>query len=86
MIERLQTENITKIIRFSFQIPHNDIWIPDLTVYTLKEEMKINYTPWGKVEAVVYKDGSVVFIPPVTMKTWCKPNYDNWPFGEQVKT
>ena len=56
-----------------------------MTVYTLKEEMKINYPPWGKVEAVVYKDGSVVFIPPVTMKTWCKPNYDNWPFGEQVK-
>ena len=56
-----------------------------MTVYTLKEEMKVNYQPWGKVEAVVFKDGSVIFIPPVTMKTWCKPNYDNWPFGEQVK-
>ena len=53
--------------------------------YTLVD-MKENFLPWRTVNVVVQKDGSVIFMPPVTMKTWCKVNYENWPFGEQVST
>ena len=51
--------------------------------YTLTD-MKENFVPWRTVNVVVQKDGDVTFISPVTMKTGCKVNHENWPFGEQV--
>ena len=62
----------------------DDIWIPDLVPYGMPEGMKFNYLPWEDVRAVVFKDGSVYYVPPVTIKTWCDVNYENVPFGEQV--
>ena len=48
-------------------------------------DMKENFLPWKNLEVVVMKDGSVTYVPNITMKKWCKVNYDNWPFGEQVR-
>lgn len=66
----------------AINIPYDHIWIPDIVAFTLTD-MKENFVPWGTVNVLVQKDGSIIFIPPVTMKTWCNVNYENWPFGEQ---
>ena len=63
-----------------------DIWIPDIVPFMMPDAIKGNNLPFGEdVRPVIKNDGSVIYIQPVTIKTWCPVNYDKWPFGEQVR-
>jgi len=67
-------ENITELKFF-----HDQIYIPDVTIYDIVEEVKqvINY------QLIVYSNGKVLMVPYEINKIFCKVNYDNLPFGPQ---
>lgn len=75
------------------RIPSNQIWTPDVTLYNEKGlgENYSNKNLLGRsdVNALIYSDGEVLYIPPVTMKSFCLNGSSHglqkdWPWGEHM--
>ena len=43
----------------------------------------LNTSDEKKIEALVYPDGEVLWIPPTNMKTFCDFDWTNWPWDVQ---
>jgi len=61
------------------RLPWTEIWTPDVLAYNSIERFYID--PINQV--VIYKDGSVTYIPPFVLKTTCKIDTTWFPFDEQ---
>lgn len=64
----------------SLFLDENQVWIPDVTFLHEVDAAK-PLKPTYKVFLV--HDGTVIFMPAVVQKVFCKPNYIDWPFAEQ---
>lgn len=54
------------------RVPHYYLWTPDITVYN-----RVEVAPEDDENAIIYHDGTVLFVPQRTMKTYCKPTSKN---------
>merc|ERR1711997_547071 len=62
------------------RIDASEVWLPDITLYNLVGPM----TPLARgLSVIVFANGLVIWIPPVSSQSHCDVNYDNWPWGEQ---
>jgi len=61
------------------RVPSSQVWIPDITFYNMIGPM----TPLAETNAIIFANGMVIYVPPVSVQTHCNVNYANWPFGEQ---
>jgi len=69
-----------------FRIDPNKIWLPDIEVYNMADPamMKLSSQFKSGTHALVYPNGEVLFIPPVSLKVMCHDfNHTTWPQGEQ---
>jgi len=55
-----------------FRYPASKIWKPDMKLYNAQEESEIR----DEVNALVYANGTVIWIPTVMYKTYCVPIHD----------
>jgi len=54
------------------RLPANQIWTPDMKLYNAQEEPEAR----DDVNVVIYANGTVIWIPTVTYKTFCEPGRD----------
>ena len=66
------------------QVPSENVWKPDMVLYKMAGKMVETFSDWQRTPVVIKQDGTVMFIPPVIMQSYCEVNYGNWPWGEQV--
>lgn len=72
------------------RLPSNQLWTPDVTLYNEKglgDYSNKNLLGRSDVNVLVYPNGEVLFIPPVTMKSFCRNGSSHglqkdWPWGE----
>ena len=63
----------------SITIEDDQLWLPDLVLFHEVEGSKL----LEKYLVIVSSDGSMMYVPAVSTKVFCKPNYDLWPYGKQ---
>ena len=63
------------------RVPPNEIYIPDIRVYN-----DIDFTTKKMVDtnALIYSNGMVMWVPPMTTKALCKLDLKKWPFDEHI--
>lgn len=68
-------------------IPSTDVWLPDVThfqdtrKFTGMEQLAATFG--NNINVIVYSDGSVVYVPSITVETPCKLDYTQWPLDTQ---
>ncbi|XP_013388535.1 neuronal acetylcholine receptor subunit alpha-7-like isoform X2 [Lingula anatina] len=62
------------------RMPTSEIWKPDLTLYNdVREEER----PLDRYSAVIYPDGTVFWLFPVILKSYCKLDVTYFPYDQQ---
>ncbi|KAA0201551.1 hypothetical protein HAZT_HAZT005446 [Hyalella azteca] len=67
---------------FQTELAAEDVWKPDLLVYNSADPTNIAH--FGNVPVTVYSSGTVVWMPPATVKTECPMDLTYWPFDTQT--
>ena len=62
------------------RIMSTKIWMPDLLLYNSADD---SFDTTAKVNAVIYHNGSVNYLPPGMFKATCTMKIDDFPFDEQ---
>lgn len=68
-------------------MPSTELWLPDITLYNGVRPSENNFldlTPQGF--AIIGNEGDVVFVPSLSMSSFCPAKTDNWPWDEQSCT
>jgi len=66
------------------RINAKNLWIPDITFYNNAAKPTSNFSPIEDASSVVVmSNGMMIFVPPANFETVCKPNFQDWPWGEQ---
>ncbi|CAG2120029.1 unnamed protein product, partial [Medioppia subpectinata] len=65
----------------NIRIPSTQLYLPDLMSY--------NSVDYGSpriinTNAIVYRNGNVLWVPPMTLKAMCRVNLKRWPFDEHI--
>jgi len=61
-------------------VPPSYLWLPDIAHYNGVEN-KIDYTDF---DLLLYPSGELLWVPPVTLKSWCSLNVTTHPYDEQI--
>ena len=64
----------------SIRVTSSQIWIPDLILYNSADD---SFDTTAKVNAVLYSDGTVSYLPPGIFKSTCQIKIQDFPFDEQ---
>jgi len=68
------------------RIDPNKIWLPDIEVFNMADPAMMSLSSQfnSGTNTVVYPNGEVLFIPPISLKVMChRFNHATWPQGEQ---
>jgi len=68
------------------RIDPNKIWLPDIEVYNMADPATMSLSSQfnSGTNALIYPDGEVLFIPPLSLKVMCHDfNHHTWPQGDQ---
>ncbi|CAG2120705.1 unnamed protein product, partial [Medioppia subpectinata] len=65
----------------NIRIPSTQLYLPDLMSY--------NSVDYGSpriinTNAIVYRNGNVLWVPPMTLKAMCRVNLKRWPYDEHI--
>ena len=63
----------------SITIEDDQVWLPDLVLFHEVKKSKL----LEKYLVIARSDGSMTYVPAVSTKVFCKPNFDLWPYGKQ---
>lgn len=63
------------------RIPADQLYVPDVMVYNHVDNHK---TKMEWTNALVYPDGNVMWIPPVSHRTLCRFDLRRWPYDENI--
>ena len=58
----------------------DELWKPDILLYNGATGANINY--YGNTHLLANADGTITWVPPAHLKTFCQLNFTNWPFDE----
>ncbi|CAG0890558.1 unnamed protein product [Darwinula stevensoni] len=75
--EPSEHDNITEL-----RVPSDRVWLPDITAYNeaSEDEFRSALHQQHAFHVVVYSRGEVLFVPSITMKTYCQDDLVDWPF------
>jgi len=59
------------------------IWKPDITLWNNAHTTR-EKTLFGNTHARIFPDGDVLWVPPATLKSYCKLNLRRWPMDNQI--
>lgn len=66
----------------SFRIDPDSIWKPDVVLYNnARGSDNLHY---GKTNAIIYNNGTVLWVPPSDFHSFCELNLRHWPFDHQT--
>ena len=65
----------------SIRVLSTNIWVPDLLLYNSADN---SFSVGGTVNAVIYYDGTVTYLPPGMFKSTCLIRIDDFPFDQQI--
>lgn len=57
----------------------SELWLPDISHYNSVGGVHIENE---KIKCLVYPTGDVLWVPPITFNSHCKPDLTNWPLDE----
>lgn len=76
--------NVSNYGNFSrISLAQHEIWQPDITLYN---SINHNVDYYGNTNFLVDHNGSVIWVPPATLKTLCDANLRYWPFDSHTCT
>ena len=59
----------------------HELWRPDIYLYNNAESTKMD--PYGQSHFLVQSNGEVLWVPPATLKAFCKLKLTYWPMEKQ---
>ena len=62
-------------------IDADKLWVPDISLLNSADSNQIGIQK--KVNALVYSDGNVSWVPPIQAKSHCTLDWTYWPFDQQ---
>ncbi|XP_074649950.1 neuronal acetylcholine receptor subunit alpha-10-like [Tubulanus polymorphus] len=65
---------------WNVRIPANKLWLPDIVLYNNADDYTTGYMP---TNAMVQKDGTIFWSPPVRLRSSCKVDITYFPFDLQ---
>ncbi|CAG2118547.1 unnamed protein product [Medioppia subpectinata] len=61
--------------------PSEQIYLPDIMNYN---DIDYGTQKFANTKALVYKNGKVLWVPPMTLKPLCRVNLKRWPYDEHI--
>ncbi|CAG2177856.1 unnamed protein product [Oppiella nova] len=65
----------------NLRVPSDQIYLPDLMAYNA---MEYNKQKIVNTNAIVYSNGAVIWVPPMTLKALCSVDLSKWPYDEHI--